>query len=694
MPSEINQERATGFLVRVAAAMSIAFVMSISVTAQQVPACQDVPRLERTWTSAWRSLGIAPARNDAPLGDITAERWFGNGNWYPVDGTNQTMCGVLRDWTVYKGAPITPHEVDVHPYLTPSRDFGYLIADLPSASFNNTYRCKVGSGTARCVWGEVTMEASIGKWLLGDSFPNQLTKKPYMNKAACMFGPWVMERVHGWRSEIHPFRQFWAAESPANAATVDLLLVQDSSDRYGGKTQFTQFGPRSGSVWSSRSVDETIGLAYELAENESATLNITEQIRFPVTSGSGSTDIRHQFGGSSVDIHAPGWIKAVANEACSTTRNGKTVIHGIDWVAVKVDPPQDAKPFESAATVLRLERSGTLAPPVEPLKRMLQRAMQQQITQSVRKRLERSQESQLPPETEEPRLRLDIISIQVSDGVVQDARLNRTSREWQLPADGPQSWRVSPRVTIQLRPYYSGITQSAEEKAERLNKDMEQGRGPKITIHWQLKAESWDNGRGRPGVGPGGPFDYRVEPWGGDRIITRFVEGKLKRNKLDKSGADRWLAQLVIETPTSVLLPDTPLSAVLNAKASLQDSDGRKSSRDFQFNFYSHVPLFAEVRASQDPPATFLAFLGRWVAKERPDLNVDAKEIAAAFATDIGETSAEGIHADAIHRRAQIVRLKYLTSIRTDYLEADDLMEILRLAQAWADARWPPVSSR
>src|SRR5438309_6538753 len=110
-----------------------------------------------------------------------------------------------------------------------------------------------------------------------------------------MFGPWVMERVHGWRSEIHPYRQFWAAQSSATAATVDLLLVQDSSERYGGMTQFTQFGPRSGSFWSSRSVDETIGLAYELAENESATLTLTEQKTFGLPSGSGSTDIRHQY---------------------------------------------------------------------------------------------------------------------------------------------------------------------------------------------------------------------------------------------------------------------------------------------------------------------------------------------------------------------------------------------------------------
>lgn len=156
MPCSVKCERAMGLLVGVAAAFSIALAMSIGATAQQVPACQDVPRLERTWTAAWRSPGIAPARDDRALGDVTADRWFGNGNWYPVDGTNQTMCGVLRDWTVYKGAPITPHEVDVHPYLTPSLDFGYLIADLPAASRRNMYLCDIYSGNAPCVWGCVS----------------------------------------------------------------------------------------------------------------------------------------------------------------------------------------------------------------------------------------------------------------------------------------------------------------------------------------------------------------------------------------------------------------------------------------------------------------------------------------------------------------------------------------------------------
>lgn len=692
MPPEIDQERATGFLARVAAAMSIACVMSISATAQQLPSCQEVPRLERAWGSAWRSLGIAPARDDRALGDVTADRYFGNGNWYPVDGTNQTMCGVLRDWTVYNGRLTTPHELDVHPYLTPSIDFGYLITDLPAASFTNTYLCDIGSGKkAPCVWGEVTMASSMGEWLFGRGFPRNLTK-PYMrNNAACVFGPWVMERFHGWRSEIHPYRQFWAAQSPANAATVDLLLVQDSSERYGRETQFTQFGPRSGSVWSSRSVDETIGLAYELAENESATLTLTEQKTFGVTSGSGSTDIRHQFGGSSVDIHAPGWIKAVAAEACSTTRNGMNVIHGIDWLAIKVDPPSDAEPFESAATMVRLNRSGTAAPPVEPLRRMLPPAMlPQQITRSVRQ----SQEAELPPATSEPTLRLDIVSIEVSDDVVQDAHLDRTSREWQLTADDGRTWQVTPKATIRLRPYYTGTTQHAEDAAALLNKEMEEGRGPTITVAWRFSAMGWDNGPARLGVGPTPDrFLYGVRPSGGDRIRTR-VARRFKRNPLLMSGADRWRAELAIESPSFVLLGDPPLSAVLQATATLQDSAGRVSSRPFQFNFYSHVPQIADVRAHRDPPATFLAFLGRWVAKERPDLQIDPMEIAAALASDSGETSAEGIHADSAHRRAQIVRLNYLISIRTDYLEANDLMEILRLARAWAEARWPRVSSR
>jgi hypothetical protein len=229
--------------------------------------------------------------------------------------------------------------------------------------------------------------------------------------------------------------------------------------------------------------------------------------------------------------------------------------------------------------------------------------------------------------------------------------------------------------------------------AERLNKEMEQGRGPTITVTWSFSADGWDNGPARLTVASiADPFRYGVRTFGADGIRTS-VAGKLKRNPLLMAGADRWLAELEIESPTLVL-DEPPLSAVFHATATLRDSDGRVSSRPFRFNLYSHVPQIANVRARHDPPATFMAFLGRWVAKERPDLKIDPMEIAAAFATDSGEVSAEGIHADAAHRRAQIVRLKYLISIRTDYLEADDLMEILRLARAWADVRWPTVSPR
>ena len=41
---------------------------------------------------------------------------------------------VNGDWSVYKGGFITALEMDVHPCVIPSLDFGHVIADLPATS--------------------------------------------------------------------------------------------------------------------------------------------------------------------------------------------------------------------------------------------------------------------------------------------------------------------------------------------------------------------------------------------------------------------------------------------------------------------------------------------------------------------------------------------------------------------------------
>jgi hypothetical protein len=160
---------------------------------QQPPPCADNPDLDRAWSAAWSSLGLQPSPPRMPLGDVAAKRWFGEGNWYPVDGANQTMCGTLRDWSVYDGRAVTPHELDVHPYISPSSDFRFLIEDLPDVARGNTFVCRLGNGTGvPCLWGEVTTVAPIGRKLLGPRFPKVTANdKPYLGNAACMFGPWV-----------------------------------------------------------------------------------------------------------------------------------------------------------------------------------------------------------------------------------------------------------------------------------------------------------------------------------------------------------------------------------------------------------------------------------------------------------------------------------------------------------------------
>jgi hypothetical protein len=672
--------------ISVGLAVSVATFASRFVGAQQTPPpCNDTPGLAATWALAWRSLGIGPAKGDRPLGDAAAKRWFGSGNWYPVDGTDQTMCGILRDWSVYNGEPFTPHELDIHPYLTPSREFAYLIEDLPLAAHRNTETCQTSAGSAPCVWGEVTSVSQIGKWLLGKNFPKQITK-PYKDHTACMFGPWVMERVHGWRSEIHPYRAFWAARESASSAIVDLLLVRDSTDRYTRPDQFSEFGPRPPSVWSNRSVDEVVGLSWELAEAAHGQLTVTELEKFGLTDGAARSDIVHEFGDRSVRLDVPGWMKSVSHEACSVRDGNQMVIRGIDWLAAKVDPPGDAKAYEGAAVVLQVKRSATGLPPVTSFRDLLQRLPT--FSTEIARLFQKSQEMQLPPRTAEPSLRLDILSVETADET-RDARLNITSQKWHLTGDAARSWQVMSGARVRLRPYYTGITEDAERKADRLNEAMESGQGPAISISWTFKAEGWDNvPKGGLGIGPVAAYGYfGVQTFGGDGVRTG-VPATFRRHPLATTRADRWRAELAVEAPSGALDRQVPLSAVLVATATLKDSAGRTSSRPFRIELYSHTPQIAG-QSGRDPSPEFVEFVGQWLAMQRPELKLDAHEIATTLSQDLKEQVVDTIHGSAAIRRAQILRITYLTRERADYLSADDLAELLTLARVWSDVRWP-----
>jgi hypothetical protein len=249
---------------------------------------------------------------------------------------------------------------------------------------------------------------------------------------------------------------------------------------------------------------------------------------------------------------------------------------------------------------------------------------------------------------------------------------------------------MTSRVRLRLRPYYTGTTEEAEQTADRLNQAMEHGQGPTITVSWNFTAEGWDN---TPSGGIGvaqsaAPFFYGVRTFGGAGIRTAVAAG-LKRNPLNMAGADRWRSEVAVESPGKVSDPQRPTSAVLVASATLKDSDGRTSSTAFRIELYSHTPQVAAAERGHDPKPEFTAFVGQWVAMQRPDINIDPHDIASALEKDFAEQVVDAIHDDAAIRRAQILRTTYLTRERADYLSAEDLADLLVLAKSWADARWP-----
>ena len=68
---------------------------------------------------------------------------------------------------------------------------------------------------------------------------------PLEGTTICTYGPWVYEKAHGNRPEIHPSELYWWRE--AASGSLFLMLLQDDSDRFDRPNNYR---PRSSKPWS------------------------------------------------------------------------------------------------------------------------------------------------------------------------------------------------------------------------------------------------------------------------------------------------------------------------------------------------------------------------------------------------------------------------------------------------------------
>jgi hypothetical protein len=660
-------------------AVTIAAMIAVSVTSvssirsqSNPPPCQKTPELDRLWTAANQSLGIVPGRGIETVGDRAAVRWFGGRNWFPVDGRQHVLCGRLADWSLFNGAPFTPHERDLHPYIVPGdgfedgEGFRHFVTDLPLSSRDNVRDCDNRS----CLYGEVTTVPAVSSWLLDPGVPGSNDSGKFVGAASCMYGPWVMERVHGWLPEIHPVRQFWATEKGGSSDAMTLVLTQDSSNRYADRDKFKRFGPNDGPQWTARSLRETVGIAYELAANGRGALTMDKVIGFRDLPSPKPNIYSRTFGTASLQVSLPSWIPQGQSEACTIERQGQTIVRGIEWLRVSLSPPDESRQHEGAAVVLSLRRSGMTRPfPHEHL-----------LTSSAPPPARAADRAEVPELTMEP------IELKMLSERSFDDPLPGTAKTWALP-ETHQSWRLHGTQHLTTRVYYTGSTPQAQRAADELNHRIGRGQAPAVDVTWEFTATSLDPAGAPITVGPiAGPFQYGVTVTDGDAISSR---GPALRDTGDLKARDeegRWRSLVVVVPPQRVFGDFVParVSPTLTLTATLRDAQGRSGT--FEYAIHHYFPTFADVEHAREPPRTLLLAIATELKRRRTNLQtttVDA--IVTALARDWSDAAAT----HAVARRARIVRTFYLISVRDGDLEPTAFTELLRLAEQYAEVRWP-----
>ncbi len=649
--------------------LAIVTLTLASATSQpSIPACKDKPDLSSRWQAAWNSLGVAPSQEPERLGDLAAVRWFGSRNWFPVDGRRQLLCGRLAEWSLYDGSLFSEFELDIHPNIVPGEGYEYVINDLPRSSFESVRVCANGQP---CVYGEVTATPEITNWLLGSAKPKEIKGK-YTDSPACIYGPWVMERVHGWLPEIHPVQQFWASVDKSSTEEIALVVLRDSSNRYGDPNRFKPFGSNAGTTWSPRSVKETIGFAFEIAAAGTATLKLTSDPKAMfgnVTSGDPNEYTRN-FGGAKLDVSVPSWVRKGESETCVADDNGRSVVRGIEWLTVAFDPRLDAQPNQAAGAAMIARRTGMARPvPHEQLLRTAVAALAR------------------PAESDQPEPTMEVLDLRVLSEQAHDEPLPGTAGMWRLSDPNHDRWLLHGSQRLTTRVYYTGKSPTAKEGADRLNKLISKGTAPHVEVHWEFTPVVLDpQGSGPLQVGARETaVQYGVTAEAGSAITTR-ADGLRHPGRLTGSGEGQWRSLLSVTPPSRVFGPAPRLSPLLEVTATLKDTDNRTGT--FKYRFHSYFPTFADTASNVDPPDSFLSALALIVKANRAPLqNVTVQEIVSRLTADWKRQDAP--LADAAARRARIFRMAYLSAVRDGDIGPDDWLDLQRLATVYTEARWP-----
>lgn len=686
-------------------AIGMGWARPVPAVAQPLQAC--TPEQQATWQEAWKVLGVGVDDTARGLGSRSAERYFGRGNWFPLDGEKAVVCGVAQGWSLYPGL-LPDSEMDAHLHVVPGGPFSHLISDLPATARDAIDRC----GEHPCLWSETTARDSFTRWLFNvpslqalpllkscdcTTTPSCCTgpsagEQRYSGDVACMYGPFVGEAAHGWRPEIHPAERLWAATTRNGRPVLDVFVLQDSSKRFDSRSHFDSgVQPPGWDVWAPSPLVARVGLAFNVARGGSISYALTSQFAEgtpgPFTPTPQPPFVRD---GTTVSVSAPDWMKP-SYEACSEGERVK----GFVWLNVALTRrPGKSSRADGGALVFEVQRTGGSEPPAIELRTPARLAPIGEPTQDGRTVTSATATEAATPAPDEPALTVRFLKFNAGRRGASTAKLPRTRERWGISADGPvQTWDVSVSSEFWAEVRYVGTTPAAEAKAEALNERLERGEGSPVVVRWSFDARSLDNGGVALTVGRSrAPLRYLAEVFGGKAIRShtpdsldkaRDVKGLLSA----PSGPKSALIRLYTEAPILVEPEQLPLAAELEVRLELEH-EGRRGSAGRVL--LTHSPRVAGAGLDEHTLSDDLVrTMARWIRLQR-QLTEPVPQIIRTMVNDWTLITSPRPGAPALERRAsRIARLHGLASVRDGDLSPDEFTELLRLADVYASRRWP-----
>ncbi len=200
---------------------------------------------------------------DSSLAAKRFSRYASFSNWIPLSAEKRVLCGLVGHQNVHKSGKEKDHNLRI----IPNDSFQYLIKDAEyrrekdKEGFNNWHDCN--GGLNNCMESEITPAADF---IAAEGVQYFET---VMDQQVCAYGPWVSEKLHNFRPEIHPSEVLWYPIDKGHR----VMLFQDASRRYDRKHRFAWLDcepaqARTKVPWVSDTLEVELELAFQLANNQ------------------------------------------------------------------------------------------------------------------------------------------------------------------------------------------------------------------------------------------------------------------------------------------------------------------------------------------------------------------------------------------------------------------------------------------